>query len=77
MEVLKEVEDAISEYKPSTVETLYGTASNISMTLDEIRDERLIELLYNGGSGDYTKEKYEQEDASPTREDLMKSFNLK
>lgn len=38
----KDVEVTISEYKPSIVDTLYGMASNISMTLDEIRDERLI-----------------------------------
>ncbi len=37
---------------------------------------RFLEFFDKGGSGDYTKEKYEQKDSSPTKEDLMKSFNL-
>ncbi len=37
----KEVEVTVSECKPSIVDELYGIASNVSMTLDEIRDERL------------------------------------
>ncbi len=37
----KDVEVTVSECKPSVVDELYGIASNVSMTLDEIRDERL------------------------------------
>ncbi|MCR5426533.1 MAG: hypothetical protein K6E81_06870 [Lachnospiraceae bacterium] len=37
----KDVMVTVSECKPSVVEDLYGIASNVSMTLDEIRDERL------------------------------------
>ena len=37
----KDVEVTVSECKPSIVDELYGIASNVSMTLDEIRDERL------------------------------------
>ena len=37
----KDVEVTISECKPSIVDELFGIASSIPMTLDEIRDERL------------------------------------
>ncbi len=37
----KDVEVTVSECKPSIVDELYGIAANVSMTLDEIRDERL------------------------------------
>ena len=37
----KDVEVTVSECKPSVVDELYGIAANVSMTLDEIRDERL------------------------------------
>ncbi len=36
-----DMEEELREYGGSVVDELYGIASNISMTLDEIRDERL------------------------------------
>ena len=37
----KDVVVTVSEFRPSIVDELYGMAANVSMTLDEIRDERL------------------------------------
>lgn len=37
----KDVDITITESKKSIVDELYGIASNLDMTLDEIRDERL------------------------------------
>ncbi len=37
----KDVEVIVRECKPSIVDELYGIASNISLTPDGIRDERL------------------------------------
>ena len=37
----KEVDITITESKPSIVDEFYGIASNIKMSLDDIRDERL------------------------------------
>ena len=33
-----------------------------------------FEQFDNGGSGDYTKEKYKQEDEQMTKEDMLKKF---
>ncbi len=37
----KDVDVTISESKPSIVDEFYGIASNVKMSLDDIRDERL------------------------------------
>ncbi len=35
---------------------------------------RFLEQFDNGGSGDYTKEKYDQEDKKPSKEEILKMF---
>lgn len=35
---------------------------------------RFLGQFDNGGSGDYTKEKYDQEDKKPSKEEILKMF---
>ena len=35
---------------------------------------RFLEQFDNGGSGDYTKEKYDQIDEKPSKEEILKIF---
>lgn len=35
---------------------------------------RFLEQFDNGGSGDYTKEKYDQKDKKPSKEEILKMF---
>lgn len=36
---------------------------------------KFLEQFDNGGSGDYTKEKYEKEDVRLTKDEILKMFN--